>query len=37
MNIFTSLEFIVFLPLKLTIGSKATKDMKANVLASGFS
>ena len=24
MNIFTSFEFIVFLPLKLTIGSKAT-------------
>ena len=37
MNISTSFEFIVFLPLKLTIGSKATKDMKANVLASGFS
>lgn len=37
MNIFTSIEFIVFLPLKLTIGSKATTDMKTKVLASGFS
>ena len=29
MNIFTSFEFIVFLPLKLTIGSKtATSESK---------
>ena len=26
MNIFTSFEFIVFLPLKLTIGSKANES-----------